>query len=81
MKSLILYSANTQLTIDHQCVRTPLGTVFIRVEPFDGDVSEALFAASRMPGEIVLNTIPAPTDELTSLDQVDEMELDGREAR
>lgn len=68
MKSAILYSSLTPGKDREQCVITPSGTpIFIRIEEFAGDVSQALSAAKpvREYGdyEIVLNTIPLTVDD------------------
>jgi len=58
-KSLVLYSAHEQLTYRH--FRLPYTDIFVRVETYEGaTVDKALDAAKPLPGETVLNSIPAP---------------------
>lgn len=61
-KSIVLYSAETRLTDDHQPVRASDGSVilYIRATVVDGDWSHALDNHNATTAETVLNVIPHP---------------------
>ena len=62
MKSLIIYGSQTKLTNVHKLVTGPKQPkYFVRVNQFNGDMTQALEKAKPMTGETVLNTVEVET--------------------